>query len=217
MLVTPHAAQTTGVASQVYRYDSAEALLQCMSCASSSDPEPRLSSFLASTGQRSVSANGNYVFFDTPAALLPADVDGEVAAENSGEHNGEGYTNGVSLSSDVYEWRGDGIDGCSRVQGCLALITSGGGGFANILLGMDASGDDVFFATDESLLPEDNDTAADIYDARADGGFAEPAPSVECAGDNCIRRRPRQMIRLPRARRSRAKAISSPRQRRNPW
>jgi hypothetical protein len=49
----------------------------------------------------------------------------------------------LSLSNDVYEWRKNGMDGCSHVQGCLALITSGTGGYKNMFLGMAPSGEDV--------------------------------------------------------------------------
>jgi hypothetical protein len=126
------------------------------------------------------------VFFDTPAELVPADIDGQIAPEGSrttgGVHTSENY----SLSSDVYEWRRDGVDGCALLQGCLALITSGHGGFLNILLGSDRTGENVFFATNESLLPRDNDTAGDIYDARIGGGFPEPPPAVPCEGDACF-------------------------------
>jgi hypothetical protein len=184
-LETPHAA-IKGQTSQVFRYDSAEALVQCISCASPFDPEPRLSALFAEgSGKTVASANGDYAFFDTPTALAPADVDGEIAPEgikaNGGEHGSSNY----SLSSDVYEWRRVGVDGCSHPQGCLALITSGGGGFLNILLGTTASGRDVFFSTNESLLPSDNDTAGDIYDARIGGGFAEPSRAAQCEGDAC--------------------------------
>ena len=55
----------------------------------------------------------------------------------------------------------------------------------NVLIGSADEGRDVFFATKESLLPSDDDSAEDIYDARIDGGFAEPARPVECEGDAC--------------------------------
>ena len=174
---------------QVMRYNSAEHLIQCIACASSFDSEPQLLSFQdahsAQLGTPSVpfaSANGDYAFFDTPSALLPSDIDGEIApASSEGEHSSEFY----SPSSDVYEWRRDGLEGCAHLQGCLSLITSGRGGFLNILLGTAHEGRDVFFSTNESLLPSDNDTAGDIYDARIGGGFPEPRPPVECAGDAC--------------------------------
>jgi hypothetical protein len=178
--------------SQVFRYDNAEQLIQCMSCASPTNPEPRLSALFVEgdgpteSGDKSIaSADGNYVFFDTPAALIPTDVDGETAPEASKSRGGEHESLNYSLSSDVYEWRREGVDGCIRVQGCLAVITSGSGGFLNILLGTTPSGHDVFFATSESLLPSDNDTASDIYDARVGGGFAEPPSIPACEGDAC--------------------------------
>ena len=83
---------------QVYRFDSAENVVQCMSCASSFDPEPKLAAtfgkafgvaggVLAGGGglpDFSVSsANGDFVFFDTPAALVKQDVDGEVVPKAS--------------------------------------------------------------------------------------------------------------------------------------
>jgi hypothetical protein len=179
---------------QVYRYDSAENVVQCMSCASPFDPSPRFNAVFVSpeqvTDQNGVpsrtvaSANGDFVFFDTPSALLPQDVDGE--REPEGGQHGELKSDGYSPSSDVYEWRKDGVDGCSRIQGCLALITTGKGGFLNKFLGTDASGRDVFFATNESLVLQDDDTASDIYDARIGGGFPPPAARpVECEGDAC--------------------------------
>jgi hypothetical protein len=180
-----HAA-VKGHTSQVFRYDNVEKMLQCISCSSSFDPEPRLSALYTEVNGKTVAlSNGDYVFFDTPAALLPVDVDGEIAPEGvkivGGEHGSSNY----SLSSDVYEWRRVGMDGCAHPQGCLSLITSGKGGFLNILLGATTDGNNVFFATNESLLPSDNDTAGDIYDARVDGGFAEPSHAAPCEGDAC--------------------------------
>jgi hypothetical protein len=183
---------------QVYRYDSAENVVQCVSCASPFDPEPRTSALFTESNSGGVastvqpipattiaSANGDYVFFDTASALLPADVDGEIAPEGAAVNGGEHGSSAYSLSSDVYQWRRPGLDGCTDPQGCLSLITSGRGGFLNILLGTTDSGRDVFFSTNESLLPRDNDTAADIYDARVGGGFPEPTFPVQCEGDAC--------------------------------
>jgi hypothetical protein len=186
--------------SGIMRYDGAEHVVECVSCASPYKPHPRLSAIFYTEkelpGYNGVpsetvgSANGDFVFFDTVAALLPQDVDGE---EEPGEGRGRDCQNGCELgsssysrSSDVYEWRGNGVDGCSHVQGCLSLITTGKGGFLNMFLGSDASGRDVFFATNESLVAGDTDTASDIYDARIDGGFPPPAARpVECEGDSC--------------------------------
>jgi hypothetical protein len=177
-----------GATDQVYRYDDAAGVVQCVSCASPFDPEPKLQALYQGSDVRAggwnlpASENGDYVFFDTPSALVPQDVDGEVNPASVEGGTGFGY----SPSSDVYEWRRDGVDGCDHLQGCLALISSGSGGFRNELLGTDPSGRDVFFATHAQLVPSDTDTAGDVYDARIGGGFA-PAPPrpVECEGDAC--------------------------------
>jgi hypothetical protein len=187
-----------GSASQVYRYDSSESLLQCASCASPYDPEPKLISVFGQTGGTggmlqsrtgeptglSASSNGDYLFFQTASALLPSDVDGEVAPEaGKSSENRSPY---FSPSSDVYEWRKPGVNGCAHPQGCVALITDGRGGFLNLFVGTDPTGQDAFIYTSSRLLPQDKDTAGDIYDARIDGGAPPPAPRpVECEGDAC--------------------------------
>ena len=179
------------------RYDSAENVIECIECASSFDPNPKQvienrgghGLALSGTTFRTLdgvparvydSADGDFAFFATDAALLPEDVNGE--PEEVGlpsVHTSEfPYT-------DVYEWRADGIDGCAHLQGCLALITPGTDGQMVALFGTDASGRDVFFTTRSQLLPSDDDTAGDIYDARIDGGFPEQTRPVECEGDAC--------------------------------
>jgi hypothetical protein len=117
------------------------------------------------------------VFFDTIAALLPGDIDGEIAGQ---------FIEWWSPSSDVYEWRRNGVEGCALVQGCLSLVSSGHGGTWVQLLGADPSGRDVFFTTTESLVARDADKAIDVYDARVGGGEpALPSPPVECQGGAC--------------------------------
>lgn len=182
---------------QVYRYDSVEHLVQCMSCASSFDPRPtHVSLFEAADleegpngapGRMTASANGDYVFFDSVSALVPQDVNGELFAGTEGYFEEE-HDFDYSPSSDVYEWRKNGVDGCDHMQGCLALISSGtAGDVKNVLLGTDASGRDVFFATHSQLVGQDTDNQGDLYDARIGGGFPPPAaPATECAGDACV-------------------------------
>jgi hypothetical protein len=181
---------------QAMLYDSAENLVECVSCASSFDPEPKqgvqfapyyegsgVLTTLNGTPRRTVfSADGSRAFFDTTAALLPADIDGEIAPQgNAGAASGH-----WSPSSDVYEWRRDGTEGCAHVQGCLSLISTGRGGYLVLLLGIANEGRDVFFTTRQSLVPQDPDTAIDVYDARIGGGFPPPATRpVECEGDAC--------------------------------
>lgn len=185
---------------QVYRYDSAEQVIECVSCASPSDPEPDVGAVLTSKVNAVgtigpdnrigaypqivvASSNGDYAFFDTAAALVPADGGTEVAPEGEGgEHRSEEF----SVTSDVYEWRRDGINGCAHARGCLALITSGHGGYLNLVIGEADEGRDVFIYTDSQLGSSDDDTAGDIYDARIDGGsLPAPPQQPECVAGSC--------------------------------
>ncbi len=52
-------------------------------------------------------------------------------------------------------------------------------------LGLDASGTDIFFKSLDQLVPQDVDTQASFYDARAGGGFAAPAQQQACSGEAC--------------------------------
>jgi hypothetical protein len=185
---------------QVYRYDNALAAIVCMSCASSFHPEPELkATFLGepplSKGADRVpspfvaSADGRFAFFDTPSALVPQDIDGEVPEEHlkKGGSAGEFTSNGYSLSSDVYEWRADGVDGCVLIGGCLSLVSGGTGGYLVQFLGTTPSGRDVFFASHEQLVSSDSDSAGDVFDARVNGGFAVSEPALTpCEGDACF-------------------------------
>lgn len=175
---------------QAYRYDDQEKVISCLSCASSFNPRPQREAFFPE-GTAAVSSNGDYVIFSHISPLVPEDVDGEhpTKLEPGGEYgnlNNPEADFRSSVSSDVYEWRRNGVDGCSDVEGCLALISSGTGGLKNLALGIDPSGRDIFFATHSQLVPQDIDTAGDIYDARMDGGFEPPPPPpTECEGDAC--------------------------------
>jgi len=189
---------------QVYRYDSLENVVQCMSCSSPYKPEPSTDALLAPTflGEPTIaiganytpqstvaSENGDYVFFDTPAALVPQDINGERKIEGAtveGGGVGELPSSNYTPSSDVYEWRKPGVDSCTHIQGCLSLISSGTPGYLVELLGSTPSGRDVFFTTHAELTRTDRDSSSDVYDARIGGGIQPPPPGpVECEGDAC--------------------------------
>jgi hypothetical protein len=184
----------------VMRYDSVENVLECISCASPFAPEPKQPALLDDQtfggvpelsgglpAYTSVSGNGDFAFFTTPAALVPQDANGEIPIEPSLEHSSYSDPGGTtSPSSDVYEWRRDGVDGCARPQGCVALISDGRKGYHVDLLGVADEGRDVIFYSRSQLVPQDIDNAGDVYDARIGGGFAPPpSPPVECEGDAC--------------------------------
>lgn len=109
----------------------------------------------------SVSSDGSRVVFQSEAALTPQALPeyGNVYEYDAGR---------VSLIS----------DGQDRTVTLL-------GPSSTSLVGMDASGTDIFFTTADKLVPQDGDTQMDIYDARIDGGFAPPGPSPACEGDGC--------------------------------
>ena len=86
------------------------------------------------------------LYFNSPDELVPA-------AKNH--------------KSNVYEYEPAGIGNCeSPTRGCVALLSSGTSTHESAFIEATASGGDVFFVTESQLLPQDSDTAFDIYDAR---------------------------------------------------
>jgi hypothetical protein len=151
---------------QVYRYDTAEHQVECLSCppvgAAATGP-----SFLA--GENSLEATngstadmkaphyyadgGRRVFFETPQALA---------------------VNDSNSAMDVYEWE----------DGAVHLISDGRNPNGGFLVDNSASGDDVFFVTSEGLDPRDGDGGDDVYDARVGGGSDAVAGTTAC-GSSC--------------------------------
>ena len=79
-------------------------------------------------------------------------------------------------TTDVYEYKPG--------PGTLSLMSSGQGTEPSNFVGATADGSNVFFTTDQSLLPSDIDNNIDIYDARVGGGVANTAPPSGCQS-NC--------------------------------
>jgi hypothetical protein len=171
---------------QVYRYDASSNALGCVSCApagivpngdvsmSSLQPAETYEKPVLSAGgvveSRGISANGDRIFFDTPTPLVPQDTDTsapEVAC-NADELCPQGR--------DVYEWE----------NGVVYLISGGKSPRSSYYLDSSENGDDVFFATAESLVPADTDGGYDVYDARVpQPGDNPPANAVPCEGSVC--------------------------------
>lgn len=99
---------------------------------------------------------------------------------------------------DVYEYEPEGVDCKSAsatfsesADGCVGLISSGTSGEESAFLDASSSGDDVFFLTAAKLVPEDYDSALDVYDAHvctaASPCLAEPpaSPPPCSTGDSC--------------------------------
>jgi hypothetical protein len=166
---------------ELYRYDEAAATISCVSCSptglrpNGGNPTVFRTSFeeepLAAAEQfGGLSEDGSTIFFASVDRLLPA-------ALNAAEPDAENPV------YDVYEWR----------DGVLSLISTGTSASSDFLIGASPSGSDVFFLTGEQLVSQDGDSAYDIYDARAGGGFAAPATPAPCtSADTC-----RAMIATP--------------------
>jgi DNA-binding beta-propeller fold protein YncE len=123
---------------------------------------------------RSLSADGNYLFFNSFDALLPRDANGK---------------------ADVYVWQAAaGKKECTEKGaelyvassgGCLSLISSGQSSEDAEFLDASPGGGDVFFTTNASLLPQDSGLI-DVYDARVGGGLpGAPEPPGSCQGEAC--------------------------------
>jgi hypothetical protein len=109
----------------------------------------------------SVSDDGSLVVFQSSDALTPTALQG---------------------LPNVYEYR----------NGVVSLLSDGqdrtyqlGEVPSTALVGMDGSGNDIFFTTADRLVPQDGDTQQDVYDARVDGGFAPLVAPITCEGDGC--------------------------------
>ncbi len=167
----------SGGKAQIYRFDSVGGTLDCLSCnptgtpstgdatlqSSSvvSGPEAPLSPYSLT---RNLRDDGRRAFFQTYEPLVLSDTDGR---------------------QDVYEWEASGVGSCTESDGCVYLISSGRSAQNDHLYAVSESGDDVFFLTDDRLLPADTESTPSIYDAKVGGGFAEPTAPAPCLGETC--------------------------------
>jgi hypothetical protein len=170
---------------QIYRYDVPANTLGCVSC----DPAgvtPRGNAAMSTLhtdeaselyeeqrvaiDQRGISSGGERVFFDSPDPLVAQDTN-----TNSPEVE-EFEQRKLPQGDDVYEWE----------NGVVYLISTGQSPRNSFLLDSSESGDDVFFATAEGLVPGDTDGGYDIYDARIpQPGDTSPPAAIPCAGATC--------------------------------
>jgi hypothetical protein len=151
---------------EVYLYDSSDHSLACVSCnASGAQPigPSRLRQLpdyaFAEYRPRNVLDDGT-VFFDSADQLVPRTSDG---------------------LSNVYEYEDGRVYAVSNVAGGSESF------FLDSAKGPHGEeGGNVFFATEDQLLPEDPGGNVVVYDARVDGGFPVVTPVPSCDdGDSC--------------------------------
>jgi hypothetical protein len=118
--------------------------------------------------------DGQHIFFATPDALVPQDVNGQASCEPVVINGSTGQS--VPSCQDIYEWH----------DGTVDLISSGTGNEPARLISATHDGRDVFFLTRQRLVGWDLDLNNDVYDARIGGGFPEPAAQpTACEGESC--------------------------------
>jgi hypothetical protein len=120
----------------------------------------------------------------------------DLAMSNDGAHIAFTSANGLTptalnahrtdtagtLAQNVYDYHNGNVQLISDGQD--ATTTSGSSSV--VLLGVSASGGDIFFQTANRLAPQDADTQLDFYTARSGGGFPGPPDlSTACSGDGC--------------------------------
>lgn len=165
---------TTVPCTEIFRYDAASGQLSCVSCDPSGAPPTGPALLQAPENlnpiagvvwpaylQRSVLDDGR-VFFNSPDPLVPGVSDGQ---------------------TNVYESEPEGVGSCALSAGCVSLISTGTSGDPSFFYDASASGDDVFFITNQDVLDGGADGPLTVYDARVDGGFpASSAQGSACSG-----------------------------------
>jgi hypothetical protein len=173
---SPLAGDTNGAAQAVYRYDFQTGELTWVSQAAhgftptnegkDAMVAPLNGTFIGAMANigdwnRAISEDGSHIIFTTAEKLQGNDVNNAV---------------------DVYEWHDGTVSLISDGQNPVGLGGTGGNFIAG---GMSASGSDIFFSTQASLVGQDTDVLKDIYDARVDGGFPAPVAPPSCLGEAC--------------------------------
>jgi hypothetical protein len=163
---------------EIYRYATAGNSLTCVSCTPAGVTATGGAGLGASGGGSygpagngvPMSSDGSRIFFNSPDPLAP----GAIASPPIPI----GLFGGLTFASNVYEWE----------NGKVSLISNGRSTTGSSLGGTTPSGNDVFFTTEDQLVPQDSDGYDDIYDARVGGGFPAPAgPTPPCGSPETCR------------------------------
>jgi hypothetical protein len=151
----------TSTASQVFRFDAQTGEV-----------------IRVSVGQGGFNDNGNTSEY--PASLAPVQL-GRVTVSNDGS-----YIVFESADALTPQVQGHGRNSYEWHDGNVYLISDGTDTQTHSgLIGIDASGENIFFTTADALVGQDTDEDFDIYDARIDGGFPAPIAKPSCSGEGC--------------------------------
>jgi hypothetical protein len=181
---------------EYYRYHVGDPGPVCITCNPIGAPagaEATLTSVSVGAGHfgmepfllRNLSASGNQFFFETTEKLVPGDTNGDIKCPYS-----EGFNLSGPTCQDVYEWEADGSGSCHAeggLGGCYYLLSTGKESFPTFFADASLSGEDVFVYTHAKLVPQDQDTLMDVYDASVGGGLAaqHPVTPPHCEGEGC--------------------------------
>jgi hypothetical protein len=161
----------TRLHTEVYRYDSSDSSLVCVSCVPAGVTPAGSATLGATDGGGSyapdgrsapISEDGSRVFFESPEQLVPK------------APSAPGAT--ASAPNNVYEW-----------ENAHVYLISTASGTGSVLDGTTPSGNDVFFTTHAQLVPADTGHTREIYDAKVGGGFpvSPGTPETRCVGEAC--------------------------------
>jgi len=165
----------------VYVYSADRDKLSCASCRPSGAPATMHAgtyvraliggSKMTWTQSNALSEDGRYVFFTTGESLVAEDLNGPCVDDPL-------TVMAATKCADAYVF-----DALSEE---VSLLSTGQSTSASYFVDASDDGRDVFIATNERLSGWDVDGNYDVYDARIDGGFAEPDPEpVGCEEDGC--------------------------------
>jgi hypothetical protein len=140
---------------------------------------------------RPLSENGRRLFFNSFEPLVNRDTNEREDVYEWEEVDGKG-----KAGEEECEERGAELFD-EEASGCISLISSGQSPTDTEFIDADRDGSNVFIRTGESLVPKDPGLV-DVYDARIDGGFAEPEPpKPPCEGEGCQSPPPPPALKTP--------------------
>jgi hypothetical protein len=176
----------TATARQVFEYDAAsEELVRVSRGANDDQPQGTLSANGHESGIRAQAYFGKDEPQEAATRLYVSEDGGTVLFESGGALTLGVNPAALSGQESAYEYESAAGSGGLLSEGNVYLVAPESPTISQVVKGLDESGQDMFFQTGASLVPQDSDSQLDVYDARVDGGFAAPDPPPGCEGEGC--------------------------------